>query len=160
MARYDIESLMNSISSIVTTHISAKITSINSEKNDSIVLKDIPSGAVIIQSMDGKQANYNPFIYIGAVDIQGEDTPLTGRCVQKIDVAVLIALADEGQDVEIWKRLFRYQRAIREIFEENFDFVSGHFNLKVKSQVPIELALVNNSYSHKASGVVVSAEIG
>jgi len=159
MARYDIETLITDLSTLFTTNMTAKINAINSEKNDSIVLKDLPTGGVILQSMDGKIANYNPFLYIGVVDLQGEDIPNASRSLQRADVAVLFVLADEAQDSEIWKRLFRYQRVIREIIEEKFDSMSGQLNLKVKSQVPIELALVNNSYSHKAIGVTVSADI-
>lgn len=159
MARYDIETLITDISTIMTDNLAAKIAAINSEKNDGITLKDVPSGGVILQSMDGKIANYNPFLYIGVVDLQGEDQPHQSRSLQRADVAVLMVLADEAQDSQIWKKLFRYQRVIREIFEEKFDSISGQLNLKVKSQVPIELALVNNSYSHKAIGVTVSADI-
>ena len=78
----------------------------------------------------------------------------------KPSIAVLAVLADEGNDVELWKRLFRYHRAIREIAEEKFDFVPGHFTLGIKSQVPVELALVNGSFRHKAMGILIEAHLG
>lgn len=160
MAKYDLETVLSDISSVVTSNIAAKISAINSEKNDSITLKDLDSNAVAIQSMDGKVLNYNPFLYVGIVNLDGEASPREAATLQKWDVAVLMVLSDEAQDVEIYKKMFRYQRVLQEIFEENFESLSGYSKLKVKSQTPIELALVNNSYSHKAIGVMVSGEIG
>lgn len=159
MAVYDIEQLLTDIKTILVDNLNVKITAINTEKNDSITLDSIESSAYFMQGMDGPQTNFDPFVYIGVTDIKGEEG-LMSYTATLLDIAVAIIVADEGQDVEMWKRMFRYQRALREVFEENFDFKAGTVKLSVRSQVPIEIQLLNNSYSHKAIGVTLGADLG
>lgn len=158
MAKYDLETLMTDIKSCYQANMPAKIAELNTEKNDAISLSVPADGSYVMQSMDGASANWNPFMFIGIVDLVGE--PTTGYSDMKPSVAVLAVIEDDGQDVEIWKRLFRYHRAIREIAESNFDFLPGHSTLGIKSQVPVELALVNGSFRHKAMGVLLEAHLG
>jgi hypothetical protein len=159
MARYDIENLIDDLKTVLQSNLPAKITALNLEKGGTMQLETPDSAAYILQSMDAAHAAYDPFIAIGVLDLPPQEG-YAGKTCQVAEVGVLAVVADEGNDLEIWRRLFRYQRAIREVMEENFGFNPGQFQLKIQNQVPVALQLINDSWSHKAIGVTVTAEIG
>lgn len=161
MAKYDIESLLLDIETLLKNNLNNKITAINSEKNDSIVLAQIDSNAYFMQSLDGPEVNYNPFIFYGIEAISDEATGANFSFTpMRLSIAVALVMEDSGLDVNISRRMFRYQRAIKEIFEEGFDSIPEGIKLTVQSQVPIELSLLNDSYKHKAIGVTIKADMG
>lgn len=157
-SKYDIEQCLLDVKAVLVSYLNTKLAAITTEKNDTITLKTIDSSAYFIHSMDGPQVNYDPFIYIGLQAIEGDGQ--MGASPSQLSIAVAAVVADEGQDVELWKRMFRYQRAIREVFEEHFEEQAGTFKFVVKDQVPIEISLLNDSYSHKAIGVTLSVALG
>ncbi len=157
MARYDLETFLTDIKDLLVANLNTKIAAITSEKNDGLTLDTINNLAYHMQGMDGPQANFDPFVYIGVVNIEGESQLL--NTITQPDVMVAVVIADEGMRTEMWKVLLRYQRALKEVFEENFDFANGVGKLTIKSQVPIELQLLNNSFSHKAIGVSLKADL-
>jgi hypothetical protein len=121
----------------------------------------VPSGGYFLHSMDQAIANFSPFIMYGITDIQSPGDINQGYTPSIVEVAVIIVVDDEGIDVNITKRMFRYGRALKEVFEENFDSaVNGAVKLQVLSQVPINLQLLNDSNKQKAVGVLLRASMG
>jgi hypothetical protein len=157
MSRYDIESLCDDIKTILTTNLNDKLAEIDADKNDSITLATINSSAYHFQSMNGANSNYNPFVFYGVQEIDGEgfhsNTPM------RIDVSIIIVVEDTGQDIDIGKRMLRYGRALKEVFEEGFQDIAQGVKISVQSQVPIEINLMNTSAIHRAIGVLVRADM-
>jgi hypothetical protein len=158
MSRYDIESLCDDIKAILVANLTAKIMALNTEKADTVTLADVSAEAYIFQSMNGVTVNYNPFIFYGVQEIDGEGgqsyTP------SRVDVSVILVLEDSGEDIDIGRRMLRYGRALKEVFEEHFQDTSHGVKLTVQSQVPIEITLMNSSERHRAIGVLVRADMG
>ena len=158
---YDLETLLDDIETLVKANLNTKIAAINSEKNDSISLATIDSEAYFFQSLDGKQINYTPFVAYGISNFDSpEDGGHYGAAEIKVSIDVIVCLEDVGQDVNITKRMLRYQRALKEIIETNFDGLTSGVKLSVQNQLPIDVALLNSSNMHKAIGITIHAILG
>jgi hypothetical protein len=99
---YDIEGLLTNIETILKANLNTKITAINSEKNDSIVLDSVLD-ASYQYDMDDKEANYNPFMLIYPIP---EDSEGIGPCTSEtIIINVNLIHTDSGNDINILLRL-------------------------------------------------------
>ncbi len=159
MRKFDLEDLLDGIKTIMTTHLNTKISAINSEKNDQITLKAVESGAYFDNTMDAAQANYDPFIFYGVSDMPGEASDYPGDSAYRAEIVVLICCADHGTDINISRRMLRYQRVLKEVFEERFDDAGGRCKLSVKTQVPVTIQLLNSSTRHKVVGVLLRTDL-
>lgn len=158
MARsYGLEEILVDIKAVVYDKLNTKIDEINAEKNDGITLSQVRNEAYILQSLDGSEANFNPFIFYGADDISSESRGPNSS--KKYSLFVLIVIADDGQDKNISTRMFRYLRAIEEILKENWNNKGGA-KIEVKSLVPVPLPSLNSSNPSRATGVQIETNIG
>lgn len=155
---YDLENLCDDVKSILTTNLNTKISEINSLKNDSTVLATIDSNAYIFQSMNGAQANMNPFVFYNIADIE-DNAGIYSQVSKKVDIAVAIVVEDQGIDVNITVRMLRYLRCLEEIFRDNFDSIAQGVKLTVKSLAPIEITLLNSTFNHRAVGVMITVDM-
>ncbi len=155
---YDIEMLLSDIKSVLLANLNTKITALNSEKNDSISLTAIDSTAYALQSLNGANINFDPFIFYAVQDVKSVGQ--AGATSMIVDVVVAVVKEDQGMDLDIANRMFRYGRALKEVFEENFDQNAGAVKLTIQSLVPVEFMLMNSSFNHRAIGVLIQAEIG
>ncbi len=155
---YDLERYVTDIESLLTTNLNTKITALNTEKADSIVLKGIDSNAYFLQSLNGKQANYNPFILYGV----GEITSISqyGSSIQQVILSIIVVVQDMAEDVAIAKRMFRYQRALKEVIEENFQLVKSASKLEVHSLMPVVFTAFDTDAEYRAIGVEVKCLLG
>src|SRR5687768_5557582 len=109
---YDIESILVDVQALISANLNAKITAINTEKNDSITLRSIDSSAYFMD-MDDQSANFDPIVLYAVTGIDGEGIgPVTSKIVT-INVAII--LSDDGHDMSIIKRMLRYGRALEEV---------------------------------------------
>lgn len=156
----DVEDILDAVKLILTTHLNTKIQAINAEKADAYTLKEINDSAYFLQTMDAAQANYDPYIFYGVGEMADEPAPYPGgRTAYRLDLDVLIVVADHGNDVNIGRRMLRYQRALKEVFEEHFDELPGRSKLSVKSQVPVTIQLLNSSHRHRVVGVLLGTDL-
>lgn len=159
MARYDIESIMNEVKAVMTTSLNTRLASIDSEKADAITLKAVSLSSYYHQELNGGTINTNPFVFYGISDIQGEAS-INGSTSTELTIFAILVLTDEGQDLAIANRMLRYQRALREIFEDNFELPESRVKLSITSQVPVEVTLLNSTQTHRAIGISLHADLG
>ena len=155
-AQYDIERLIDDLVGLVKTNLNTKLTEITIEKGDSLTLKSVNDSAYIIQSMNQKIINFDPFIWVivnnPESDGIGPHTALT------VPVDIVILVKDQNQDQNLYKRMFRYGRALKEVIEDNWEKISFGIKLKVNSLAPAPVVLFNTSDPYKAVGVQVEAD--
>jgi hypothetical protein len=72
--KYDLENLLDDIETVLKTNLNTKITQLNTEKSDAIVLRSVPSQAYFFETLDQRVANYNPFILYGIEEIETVST--------------------------------------------------------------------------------------
>lgn len=158
MAKYDVESLLADVKTIISANFNSKIAAINLEKNDSIALDQLDAGAYFLQQLNGRMANYNPICLYGVENIESSSRgPLSSK---KIEISVIIIAADSGEEVEIGARMFRYQRALEEIFQEKWNGGSHPVKFEIRSLVPIPFQDMNTSNSYRAIGLVLEGNLG
>ncbi len=149
---YDIETFTDDLAVFLKANLNAKISSINSIKNDGLTLAQIESDAYFFQTMDETVSNFDPFIYYGIQDIESQGIgPATKK---RYVVVVAIIMADLAEDTKLGKRLLRYSRALEEVVTEKYsDIASDSFKVKVSSLVPISLKLADTSENFRAVGI-------
>jgi hypothetical protein len=152
---FDIEDTILRVETILKARLNTAIVALNTQKNDSIVLKQIGSDAYFIQSMDERMANYDPYVIVAIEDIQSEGLgPYTQHT---LSILAAVCVSDQGHDVNISRRMFRYAAALREALELGWSDTGGNSqSFKLQSQVPISFQLLNTSQKFRAVGVTVT----
>jgi len=155
MAKYDIESFLADIETLLKAHLNTAISALNTEKNDSITLASVDSAAYFLQSLNGPVANFDPYILYGVTDIKSASAE--SASVSDLTVQVIIVQSDNGQDENISKRMYRYGRVLQETFEDHFQENSLSIKMKIQSLVPISYEQLNSSFRSRAVGVSIQA---
>ncbi len=133
-AKYDLENLLADVKAIMVANINTKLVEIDTEKGD-LTMAPIDNDAYFEQSLTTKTANWDQFILYGISDIESDGKgPMT---LQKVSVQIVLILSDFGNDPDINKRVLRYGRALKEIFEKNWKKISGRA-AQIKTYRPIE----------------------
>ena len=124
---YDIESLLTDIETILKASLSAKLTAITTEKGDSITLTAVNNSAYVYD-LDDKEMNYDPFILMFPMGPESEGIgPAT---IETITININLFLNDNANDQNIYKKMFRYQRAIKEVIQTNFQRGYGKLSIQ------------------------------
>lgn len=155
---YDVERFFTDLGTMLKANLNNKLTAIDSEKGD-YTIKKIDSSAWFFQSLNDSYTNFDPFVIYGVSQFEPSDDPYSVTATKML-VEIVIVVADQGQDATISGKMFRYQRALKEVILENFDSLPDCSRLKVDNQIPVDFKLINNSYLHKAIGVTIKADIG
>lgn len=156
--KYDMESLLDDVKAAMVSHFNTVVGEINTEKNDTIVLDTLNADAYILQSMNGKLANWNPLCLYGVENIESSSRgPLHSS---KFTLSVMIIAIDTGEDIECGKRMFRYSRALEEVFRRGWNGGQGGVKLEVKSLVPIPFTDLNTSERYRVVGVALEGNLG
>lgn len=170
MPKYDTETLMKEVLSIMTTNLNTKIASIEAEKIaagfpttglkpvDATIGADGTPNGYFEQTWSDKILNIDPAIFYGI-----EETAATGigpMTEQRFKLFVEVVLVDSGQDDLTKNRVHRYARALKEIFEENYDRLSFGNQIKIETIRPISLKLdLDTSEVLKVGGVSITTAI-
>lgn len=136
MIKYDIEAFFADLLSTMQAKLNTKLLEIDSDKNDGITLPQIASTAYFFQNLDSEIANFNPFIYYGLANfIDGNS--FAGAVDVAFTAQVVLVLSDDGNDPYIIQKLFRYQRALMEIFQTYFANISQIGTIKITGLEPL-----------------------
>lgn len=130
----DSESVLSRALAIVQAGLNTKLLAIDALKNDGITLKPVASGAYAVVTMDSEVMNYDPFIYVGATQENGSGIGAGTDLMLIVDFVVVLLI--EGGDTNVWKRLLRYQRALKELIQENFSDTQVPGGLYIESVEP------------------------
>lgn len=155
VAKYDVETLVSDIETLIKNNIGAKITAINSEKSDSITLKTPPANA-FFPDLDDKAANYDPIILTAEANIQTDG--IGPNTAEIVTVNVTLLLNDNSQDLFIQKRMQRYRRVLKEIIEDNFFYKRGHGQLRIESLPILDFIRQDRSLRYKVTGINVISQ--
>ncbi len=137
MPKVDIENILEAIKAKCQSGLNAKITAIEAEKaaagdglTPTLAQVDSTNG-YFLQTWSEKILNIDPAIFIEADTPEATDG---GTTAELHKVAVYAILVDSGNTNDTVKRIFRYSRALKELFE-NYDF-NGHGKFKIGSILP------------------------
>lgn len=156
--RYDIESVMDDIKAFLQANLNTKITAMNTEKNDTITLSSISNNAYFFQTLGEDIANFNPFILYGVNEIGGKNN-LQSAVDMDFTGHIVVVLTDGGNDPNIIRRLFRYQRCLIDLFENNWSKISKIGSIKVSGLAPLNVLFENRPASDRVIGISIEVHL-
>lgn len=152
----DIETVIFKLADLAKAMMSEKISAINAEKNDGIILGDISSNAWFFQSLDDGNHNYDPFIlyFIDDLTAQGEGRAISRKCQLEFDIFLV-----NDYSVDIQRKILRYQRCLEDTLLDCWGKIEPMYNLEIQSLTPVDVKMQNSSNIHKVFGVTINFEI-
>jgi hypothetical protein len=157
MGKYDLESLFADIDACLKANLTTKLAAIDTEKGDGIVLKTVNSSAYFAQTLNMGIGAYDPYLVYGVID-QAPDG-IGPATADRITMQVVLVIADPGQDPDILKRVLRYQRALRELFEQNWEKMRKGVKLRIEPTLPVQLTELDSSKEFRAVGVQLEVQL-
>lgn len=152
----DFETILDSVKIIMIDNLNNKLSEIEAEKDDDISLPEISASAYFLQSLDESAANFDPFIAYGIEDI--ETTSIGPHSAEKLFISSVIVLTDNGRD-EINRIMFRYSRALKEIFEENWQLIDSSTKININRSTVVPFKALDSSATYKAIGIEIEITI-
>jgi hypothetical protein len=146
----DLETVFTGLSTYIQQNINARIAAINTEKGDS-VLSAFNSQAWLEGSLDEKVKSFNQFGFCYLDDIQN-----ITHGISIVDVAIFECdlVFAQSADFMDYKRILRYQRALREVAQGAWGKVlKGHDRAEIQTLSPLDVKLFNSSYWYKVIGI-------
>lgn len=159
--KYDVELLENDLLVLVQAKLPDKLAEITAEKADAIVL-EIPSASQYYNTTDDEAqvSNEKFFVHYGLID--GDPFSISAATAEANRYIFIIYLNELNQNPGILrKKLFRYIRAFKEIFEENFDRIQCVSDITIQSIIPTSFSWNENeiSPSWKVGGIYIETAI-
>lgn len=153
--RYDLESLLYDIETMLKAKLDTEIDAVETEKNDGLLLPNIGQNAYAVQTLDNQTMNYEQFVFLGVTDIRTNGNgPGTSK---DYGVVVMIVSGGKPNQLQNIKRMFRYGRALETVFEKNWDRIGSHrIKFKIESIPPQDYQNLNGTKMFQAVGVVLS----
>lgn len=156
MARFDEEVLLNNLETVLKANLNTKITAINSEKSDSITLTAIDNNAYQLDT-DDKISNYNPYIIYM---ISEQTTEARGSATaENIVINIALIVTDNGNDLNIVKKMLRYRRCLKEVIEDNYRKISYCDSVIIESLPILSFQKSSNSHVSKICGINIITTI-
>jgi hypothetical protein len=148
----DQETVCDAVKAYLASKLTAKLAEIDAEKNDGITLAPIEDGAYFFEWLGNAEVNYPAFVLYGVGD--PEAVSRSGQVVaQKFSMTVAIVVTDSGNDTNIIRRLLRYRRALKEIFESGWNAVRNSLKFEVTELAPYPFRLLGKETDDKIIGV-------
>jgi hypothetical protein len=155
--KYDVETLEAELFNLVKSKFPAKLTEITLEKSDGITL-DIPTDDQYFNSTDDEVDNRTISVRYGLED---QAPSSVGGSTAEDNIYIFLVFLNEinQQTGIVRKKLFRYIRALKEIFEENSDSLQCVSSLKIRTIAPQSWTENENSAVYKVGGVYIETAI-
>lgn len=146
--KYDAENLLADIKALLVANLNAAIAAVEAEKVSqglpvtNLLPVDTTSG-YFVQSWGLRNLNQSPAIWYGVEELKTEGIGPYTKETYKIFVELV--LIDTMQDALVNFRTLRYSRALRDVFEKNYDQLPSASQIKIETVHPISFKLDNDS---------------
>lgn len=157
MSKFDVESLLTNIKAILVANLNTKIAAVETEKvaMGAIVthIQPIdPAAGYIEQSLSDLTNIQAQTIFYGIEHIDAVGVGPTTS--QKFKCFIVVLLVDTRNDTLAKYKIHRYTRAIKEVFEDNYDQLFSSSQIRIETIAPISFKLdENTSEEMKVGGV-------
>lgn len=157
MTKMDVECFLDQVEIFLKDKLNDKIAEIDAEKNSGWTTEPVDPESYIFQSLDELASNFDPILFYGISSVEGESIESANGKTYAIEISV-IKTDDESKT--IGRKLLRYQRALEEIFQENYVKINSvRQKIKVSSLQPISFQTQNSSNRFKAIGIEIEFSI-
>jgi hypothetical protein len=154
MAVYDLEKLSFDLREICKANIVAKLLAIDTEKADGVTMQSPHASAYFFQALTKAQASQYPcFVFFGMDDPISDG--LGPMSVEEVELFFIVMLKDTAENEVYLQRMLRYSRALKEIFQENFNNTPWKNKLKITSVAPVSFQIAGVASTFAGAGVKV-----
>jgi hypothetical protein len=148
------------VEALLKDKLNDKIAAIEAEKTAAgspVGLPGVVDEAYFEQTWNNKVFNYAPAIFFGLESTQTEGIgPATSQLIKVFVEAIIV---DSGNDNLGHKRLHRYSRALKEVFEEHFGDFPG-LKTKIETVAPISFKVDEDSSDEvRVGGVSITTAL-
>jgi len=155
--KFDVECFLDNMEQHIKDNLNDRLASIDAEKSSTWTTEPVNEKAYVFQSLDNMPVNFDPILFYGIAQVPSKSIPGATAKNYKIEISVI---KSDSESKTIGKKLLRYQRALEEIFEENFYKINNvRPKIEVSSLQPISFRLQNSSNQFKAIGIEISFSI-
>lgn len=157
MSKFDIECFLDNLEQFLKDNLNDRIAAIDAEKNSGWTTELVDDAAYIFQSLDNMPVNFDPILFYGVSSVESDGiNGATGK-TYKIEISIIKA---DSESKTTGKKLLRYQRALEEIFEENYFIINNvRPKITITSLQPISFQLQNSGDQFKAIGIEIEYSI-
>lgn len=149
-ATFDPENLLDTVLGIMQKDdaLNAQVTLVDNEKIQQgkelrPALKPFKDSSYYVQTWVDKILSSSPAIFFGIEDVSS--TSVGAATAQTIKVFVEVILVDNGLSNDVHRRLMRYTRALKELFEKNFAPSIATSRVEVDSVRPLAFKISQDS---------------
>lgn len=155
--KVDEEVFFDQVISILQAGLPSKLTEIDAEKDDGIIIPQIPSDRYL-ETLNEEALNFSEFIYMGVIypKIEGQGAATARTIIIFIDA--LFQDNPAGPNDKARKLVMRYTRAMREVAEEAVDdFLLPQ--IEVIQQAPTNLQSIDEDSFYRVGGIRIQGVI-
>jgi len=157
--KYDLEKLESDLLALVKSKMAVKLSEIEADKGDSITL-EVPADDQYFNSTDIDEEIVNQVLMVRYGIEESDAISISSATSQESTVSFLVYLNELNQARGVLrKKIFRYGRALKEIFEENFRDLSFVSNMNIEVVSPMEWRENESSPAYKVGGVFIKATL-
>lgn len=154
---FDIECFIDNLEQFLKDNLNNALAVVDAEKNSGWTTEPVDPEAYVFQSLDNLPINFDPILFYGISNVGGEAIESATSGIYSIEVSVIKA---DDESKTIGRKLLRYQRAMKMIFEQNYFKINNvRPKIVIKSLQPINFQLQNSSNQFKAIGVEIELSI-
>jgi hypothetical protein len=125
---------------IIKDQLNTKIEEINSKESDSVVLDTVNSKAYYYRSFGQKTPEYDPIVIFS---VGSEPTGISGGTSSEditLGIQMVVATKMEAISENLYKRIVRYRRALKEVTGENYSFLHA-YELSTLADIPFAIGV-------------------
>lgn len=158
---YDEENVLKDLLACFQANFASAIACVNTVKNDSLTLEDIPTDQWLMVSLDSSTLNYGDFfVMYGFVDNKITEVQ-EDNWLEPVAVRFEVCTFDNGERdrSETLYKLIRYRRALKSILAKNPDVLQGYSKPLAKSLEPTAFPFPNTQDFVISVGLDIQAMI-
>jgi len=158
MAKYDTESFLKQLITLLKANLNTQISAINTEKAD-FSIDTIDDDAWYFQNLNDNVFNNTVFVAYGIEANAKVSEPQQDNYVKEISVFIEVSMSDDGDTTNenvMW-RLLRYTRALEEVVFKNYQKIDSRAKLRVKNLEPTSFSLEGRLF--RSAGINVTAAL-
>lgn len=157
MKKMDAELFIDNLEIFLKEKLNDRIAAIDAEKNSDFTTELVDPKAYIFQGLDSMPVNFDPILFYGISKVESDSIHSANAETYTIEISIIKA---DSNSATVGKKLLRYNRALKEIFQENcFKINNVRPKIKVTSLQPISFQLQNSSDLFKAIGIEIELSI-
>ena len=149
------------IENTIKPKLNDKFDEIDNERNDDILLKKINMDeAILFQSWNDRALNFDPILFYSINESKTiSPIPSQHAASWEIEFSIIFKELHEGPGI-VAKKLFRYQRALRELFQKDYITIGNtRRKVEIRNLNPVSFQIQNNDQFFRAVGVVVETTL-